>query len=139
MRCLARNPDYRPSSAAELARELAAASPEPPTVPLPPTSGVRATDIATAPLGAPPPPAPAATAIRPRRARRDFALPRRGFLAVVLLGVLVAVVVAFAVWSGGEEPEPAQDQPTTVEPVPQVGDPGEQARNLADWLRENSR
>src|SRR5919106_3382290 len=79
MKCLARNPDYRPESAAALARELAAASPEPPTVPLPPSSGVRATEIATAPLGAPPPPAPAATAIRPRRARRDFALPRRGF------------------------------------------------------------
>jgi eukaryotic-like serine/threonine-protein kinase len=139
MRCLARNPDYRPSSAAELARELAAASPEPPTVPLPRTSGVRATDIATAPLGAPPSPAPAATAARPRRARRDFALPRRGFLALVLVGALVAAVVAFAVWSGGGEPEPAQDQPPTVEPVPQAGDPGEQARNLADWLRENSR
>ncbi|HZB85456.1 MAG TPA: serine/threonine-protein kinase [Gaiellaceae bacterium] len=138
MRCLARNPDYRPSSAAELARELAAASPEPPTVALPRTSGVRATEVATAPLGTPPP-APTTTADRPRRARRDFALPRRGFLALVLVGVLVAAVVAFAVWPSGGEPEPAQDQPPTVEPVPQAGDPGEQARNLADWLRENSR
>ncbi|MGH3092705.1 MAG: serine/threonine-protein kinase, partial [Gaiellaceae bacterium] len=139
MRCLARNPDYRPSSAAELARELAAASPEPPTVPLPRTSGVRATDIATAPLGAPQPAAPAATATRPRRARRDFALPRRGVLAAVLVAILVAVVVAFAVWSDGEGSDPAQEQGPTVEPVPQAGDPGDQARNLADWLRENSR
>ncbi len=139
MRCLARNPDYRPASAAELARELAAASPEPPTVPLPRTSGVRATDIATVPLDASTPPLPAVTAGRPRRARRDFALPGRGVLAAVLLGVLVAVGVALAVWSGGDGSEPEQEQRPTVEPVPQSGDAGDQARNLADWLRENSR
>ncbi|MGH3062446.1 MAG: protein kinase domain-containing protein, partial [Gaiellaceae bacterium] len=50
MKCLARNPDYRPASAAALAHELAAASPEPPTVPLPPPSGVRATEVDTVPL-----------------------------------------------------------------------------------------
>src|SRR5918996_2433309 len=138
MRCLARNPEYRPASAAELARELAAASPEPPTVALPRTSGVRATEVATAPLGTPPP-APTTTADRPRRARRDFALPRRGYLALVLVGVLIAAAVAFAVWPSGGEPEPAQDQPRTVEPVPQAGGPGEHARNLADWLREHRR
>ncbi|MGH2997479.1 MAG: protein kinase domain-containing protein, partial [Gaiellaceae bacterium] len=42
MRTLARLPEYRPASAAELAQELAAASPEPPTQPLPALSGVRA-------------------------------------------------------------------------------------------------
>jgi eukaryotic-like serine/threonine-protein kinase len=141
MRCLARNPDYRPASAAELARELAAASPEPPTVPLPPASGVRATDIATAPLNAPTPPHPAATAARPAPPRRDFALPGRGVLAAALVGVLVAValVVALAVWAGGNGAEPTPERRPAVEPVPQVNDPGDQARNLADWLRENSR
>ncbi|HYY77345.1 MAG TPA: protein kinase [Gaiellaceae bacterium] len=139
MRCLARNPDYRPASAAELARELAAASPEPPTVPLPRTSGVRATDVATAPLRASTPLPPAAAAVRARRERRDFALPTRGVLAAVLVAILVAVVVGFALWSDGDGSEPAREQRPTVEPVPQAGDPGDQARNLADWLRENSR
>lgn len=41
MRSLARNPDYRPSSAAELARELASREDEPPTVPLNPPKRAR--------------------------------------------------------------------------------------------------
>jgi serine/threonine protein kinase len=71
MRCLARNPEYRPASAAELARDLAAASPEPPTVDLPQASGVRATEIATVPLAEPRAPGP-------RRARRRLCGARRG-------------------------------------------------------------
>jgi eukaryotic-like serine/threonine-protein kinase len=138
MRCLARNPEYRPASAAELARELAAASPEPPTVALPHATGVRATDIATVPLSAGPPWAPAPTAARAPHARRSSPLPRRGLLAAVVLGVLVAAVVAFALTSGGESGDPAGEGEPAVEPVRQVEDPAEQARSLADWLRENS-
>ncbi|HEX2045217.1 MAG TPA: protein kinase [Gaiellaceae bacterium] len=137
MRCLARNPDYRPASAAELARDLAAASPEPPTVPLPPATGVRATEIATVPLRAqsmPGPPAPA-PASAPRRRR---APSRRGLVAALaVLTAMAAGVIGFALASGDEEP-PARNPARAPQPVPQVEDPGEQARNLADWLREHS-
>jgi serine/threonine-protein kinase len=138
MRCLARNPAYRPASAAELARDLAAASPEPPTVPLPPASGVRATEIATAPLRGQTTSRTSPTAARRAPARRDFALPRRWLLAALaVLAVLAALVVAFALSSGGGESEPPRQAPT-VEPVPPVDDPAGQARSLADWLREHS-
>lgn len=134
MRCLARNPDYRPSSAADLARELAAASPEPPTVPLPTASGVRATEVTTRPLVAPRRP-PATT---PPVRRRDFAHPRRAtWVLLGALAVLVGVVVGLAVagdGNGGGAPE----QPAQVEGVPAAQDPAQQARNLAEWLREHS-
>ena len=144
MRCLARNPDYRPRSAAELARDLAAASPDPPTVPLPADLGVEATDVATVPLTA------STRDLEPRAprraaARRHVGLRGRRIWAVVAAGaILLAVVIGIAVaGSGGDgEPggQPAQDpqQPARVEPVAPSSDPGEQARNLADWLRDHA-
>ena len=134
MRCLARNPDYRPASAAELARELATASPEPPTIPPPPTTGVRATDIATIPLHPPTPSDPAPTSPR----RRDFRLPGRALLAAVATTALVAAVAAFVLSSDGDGAQPEPEQAPTLEPVPQADDPGDQARSLAAWLRENA-
>lgn len=137
MHCLARNPEYRPASAAELARELAAGSPEPPTEALPPPSGVRATDVATVPLNQ----APAtATRAQARVPRRDFALPRGAtWLAFAAIAALVVVVLLLALSSGndGGTEEPA-DTPA-VEPVPRADDPSQQARNLAEWLREHAR
>jgi hypothetical protein len=55
MRCLALRPEYRPASAAALARELAASIDEPVTVPLPAATGLGATEVlpttaATTPL-----------------------------------------------------------------------------------------
>jgi serine/threonine-protein kinase len=137
MRCLARNPDYRPSSAAELARELAAASPDPPTVPLPPDRGVEATGVATVPLRQEEP------GPRVTQARRGFLLrPRTLWALVAALAVVAAVVIGIAVagsaGDGGPEPQPAGESPARVEPVPQSADPAEQARNLAGWLREHS-
>jgi serine/threonine protein kinase len=127
MRCLARNPDYRPASAAELAQELARSSPEPPTQPLPVSTGVRATQVATAPL------------TRPRRtvARRTFALPR-GAGWVALVAILAAVAIGIAVAAGGDGETDRPPPPGEIEPVPQADDPGQKARNLAEWLRENS-
>jgi eukaryotic-like serine/threonine-protein kinase len=134
MRCLARNPTYRPASAAELARDLAAASPEPPTETVPEPTGVRAadvvrpTDAATAPL---------------RRQRPERRAPSFGpwlWLTVAAAAALVILAVALATLDGGgseeQQPAPAREEPASeVEPT---NDPGERARNLAEWLRDNA-
>jgi serine/threonine-protein kinase len=137
MHCLARNPEYRPASAAALAQELAAGSPEPPTEALPTPSGVRATDVATVPLSQ----APSTAPLPARRVRRrDFALPRSvPWLAFAAVAALVVVVLALALSSGdgGTADEPAQTP--AVEPVPPADNPSERARSLADWLRDQSR
>ena len=134
MKCLARNPDYRPASAAALAHELAAASPEPPTVPLPPTSGVRATDVATAPL-----PRPEAS---PPGRRRPAGRSRKAAAAVAFVALgLAAAVAGFWAAGRGEDPDPVparQSERPRVEPVPAADDPGAQARNLSAWLRDRA-
>jgi serine/threonine protein kinase len=137
MHCLARRPDYRPASAAALAQELAAGSPEPPTEALPRPSGVRATDVETVPLTQSPSTAPLP---RTRMPRRDFALPRTAtWLAFAVVAALVFVVLLLALSSGdgggGEEPA----EPVVVEPVPPADNPADQARNLAEWLRQHAR
>jgi len=135
MHALARNPSYRPASAAALAQELAAASPEPPTQVLPRPAGVNATEVVaeptrvrTTPLAPPP--------------RRDFVFPRgRGLwlaLAVIAVIILIAVTIGLAVRSsGGGGPVPSGTP--TVAPVPAASNPTDQARNFAQWLRDNSR
>ena len=129
MRCLARNPEYRPASAAELARDLATAAPEPPTQPLPRTSGVRATDVPTRPL----------TRAEVRPARRTFALPggRRLWLGLGVVLALVAIIAVLAAGRGDGDP-PAPETPAGVQPVQSADTPAERARNLADWLRDHS-
>jgi serine/threonine-protein kinase len=113
MSCLARNPDYRPVSAAELARALAAASPEPPTEPLPTTT------------------VPAETAPVPAtRARRGWL-----WVAVAALVVLTAVAVAVAVVGGGSSGKPSP----RIEPVARGSTPADEARNLSAWLHRYSR
>jgi serine/threonine protein kinase len=107
MRCLARNPAYRPSSAAELAAQLRTADP----------SGT--TTAVTEPL-------PARTPSRRR--------PRLWIGAgVAALSAVVIGLAALAV--ADDDPPPAPP----VEPVPRGDSAAEQARNLAAWLRENSR
>ncbi|HEV3408484.1 MAG TPA: protein kinase [Gaiellaceae bacterium] len=134
MRCLARNPSYRPSSAAELARDLAAASPEPPTEAVPAPSGVRATDVvrptqaATAPLR------------RPRAGRKAPSFGPWLWLTAAAAVALVVLAVALATL-GGDGGEETQRPPARAEPVAEVEpteDPGQRARNLAEWLRENA-
>jgi eukaryotic-like serine/threonine-protein kinase len=138
MRCLARGLEHRPASAAELAKELATGSPEPPTEPLPRPSGVRASDVETVPLAEA---APTAPLRRARAPHRRFTLPSRAtWLVFAIVAALVVVALAFALASGdgngGAEQSP---QTTAVEPVPSADDDAEQARNLAEWLRDNSR
>jgi len=129
MRCLARNPAYRPPSAAALARELAAAGPEAATRPLPRPTGVRASEVRTLPLRLPP-------------GRRTAGKPfdRRllsGLIAALL--VVAAIAIAVAARSGGDGGSSGgTSAPTRIEPVPQSGDPAVDARSLAEWLRSNS-
>jgi eukaryotic-like serine/threonine-protein kinase len=136
MHALARNPEYRPESAAEFAEELAAASPEPPTRPLPKPTGVEAAAIAT-------PSTDVKTEVVSQPARRDFALPRgRGFW--IALGTVVAaigLVIGFTIGNlGGDSSSSTPPQPSgAVAPVQEAPDFATRARNLADWLRENSR
>jgi serine/threonine-protein kinase len=130
MRSLARNPEYRPPSAAALGQELAGETTDDVTRPLPQASGVRASDVRTEPLRRP-----------VRTDRKGPAFDRRivvvGALVVVL--VVAAIVIGVAGRSAGNDngssdnPAPAQ-----VEPPQQTGDPSTDAQNLADWLRANS-
>ena len=109
MRCLARNPAYRPGSAAELARTLAAADPS-----------ARETEV-TEPLPQP----------RSPRTRR---LPL-AWIAGAVAALTAAVIGLAAVATADDDPPPA---PPRVEPVPRGDTAAEQARNLATWLRKNS-
>ncbi|MGB2953175.1 MAG: protein kinase [Gaiellaceae bacterium] len=121
MRCLARNPSYRPRSAAELARELAAGSPDPPTQPLPSSSGVEATTVTRPP--------------------RTISVSRREWFwlgiaaAVVLIAVLIGVGIAAT--RGGSKAAPSRSAGVTG--IPRGSNPAAEARNLRDWLRARSR
>jgi serine/threonine-protein kinase len=110
MRSLARNPDYRPSSAAELARELAPESDEPPTVPL---EAPRRAEV-------------------PSRRRLGLALAAVLVVAAILLGIALSTR-----GSGGKPP--ARTQPPAVQPIARGATAQQQARNLSAWLRLYSR
>jgi serine/threonine-protein kinase len=133
MRCLARNPDYRPPSAAAIAEELQAATPEDATRPLPQASGVRASEVRTVPLQRP-------TASAPRRRGAGPPLGRGGLLAVVAALLVIAAIVIVVTANTGKDDGSAggNPAPSRVEPVPQSGDPANDARDLSDWLRSNS-
>jgi serine/threonine protein kinase len=134
MHALARNPDYRPESAAALAEELVIASPDPPTRPLPQPSRVDATEV----LGSP---TQVQTKPIQRAPRRGLPLPRgrRWWLLLAAVAAAVAIAIGIAVGSGGNGgTQPSPGNPA-VEPVPPASDAATKARNLAVWLREHSR
>jgi hypothetical protein len=129
MHALARNPEFRPDSAAAFAAELASALPELATRPLPRASGVRATEVrasaATVPL---------------RRVRSNWGRllgrsRRRPVWLAAAAAVFVALVaaVAVALSTGGSPPAhkspaaPAKEQTAVA-----------QARELSRWLRQNA-
>jgi eukaryotic-like serine/threonine-protein kinase len=108
-RCLLPDPDDRPASAAEVVRLLDARD-EDATVVIPRAA--------------------------PRRRRRRGS--RTPLLAVVA-GVLLLALAALGLGLGlRDDPKPPA-APARVQPIPDGATPSEDARGLADWLREHSR
>ena len=135
MHALARNPEYRPESAAALAEELAVASPDPPTRPLPSATGTQATEVLSAPGPT------EVRSVHPRRRRvRSIPRGRRLWLSLAGIAAIVSLVLGLALGTNGDGStrQPAQNTPT-MQPVPPASDAAGTARNLADWIRENSR
>jgi eukaryotic-like serine/threonine-protein kinase len=122
LRCLAVDPEERPRSAAALAHELAQASPEPPTQPLPAADGTEATEV----MSTPP-------------AGRSVHVSYRQLLVAAVLG-LVALLggLAFGLTRDGDDPEPTPAEPARVDVLPRGDTPSESARLLAEWLRERA-
>jgi eukaryotic-like serine/threonine-protein kinase len=111
LRCLSPEPSARPSSATELAQELAGFAPDAATVPFP---------AAARPV----------TTARSRRPLWPLAA------AAVALAVIAGGILLAARDGGGSNP--ASQNPPAVQPVPPGSTPAERARNLADWIRDNS-
>lgn len=108
-RSLRPDPEDRPSSAAEFARLLDDGGGEDATVVI------------------------SRAAPRRRRRRRPIS-PLPVIAAVVLLLALAAIGLALAT-----RDDPGQaDTPAQVQPIPDGATPSEDARGLADWLRENA-
>ena len=118
MRCLARDPRFRPSSAAELADELAE---EPATTELP---------------------LPAAPTM-PLPARVSRGIPRQSaWLWISLAAAFGAVVLALGLAGiGGGGSSSSSRRPTVlrVQPIAPGATPADEARNLSGWLRAHSR
>lgn len=129
MRCLARMPEYRPSSALALAEALASTMPELPTRPLDRRDGHEAASRTARTL--------ATVASLPRR-RRAGVWPSvdRRVAAAGAAAIVIALVGLGAIVGRGDSgsPPPPPDQPATTEKAPL-----EQARDLSAWLRAHSR
>jgi serine/threonine-protein kinase len=110
MRCLARNPAYRPASAAEVGA-LLAGGPEAPTVPLGGRSEARTQALR-------PPPVP------PFRRRR-----LRGPIVAAAIALLAVVALLFVLASARGPARPAAPPPD------RPNQPAQQAKDLASWLR----
>lgn len=120
MRCLAREPRFRPASASEVARAL-----EPRSV-----SESSPTVVAET---------------RPLPARRSRSIPgRSAWLWIGAAAVVAAIAAAIGLAKIGgstSSSPPQQTQPVApnVAPVPPGATPADEARNIAAWLRSNSR
>lgn len=118
MRCLARDPRFRPVSAAELGHEVAAA-----------------TEVPTE--------AQLATAItEPLRSRTYRSLPGAGSWLLIAAATAVALlaVILGLLRLGGDDSSPREPaRRVQVGPPVRGATPAAEARNLSLWLRENSR
>jgi eukaryotic-like serine/threonine-protein kinase len=118
MRCLAREPRFRPPSAAALAAELA-----------------HTTDVPTEPL--------LATAVtEPLQTTRTFrSVPGAGgalWIGVAAVAALIAVVLGLLELGGTDEPSSEPPRVARVEPPARGATPAEQARHLSAWLRQHA-
>jgi eukaryotic-like serine/threonine-protein kinase len=117
MRSLAREPRFRPGSAAEVAHELASTTEVP-------TEALLVTAIT-----------------EPFRSRRYQSLPGAGswmlIAAASTVALLAVVLGVLQIGGGSSSPEP----PRRVQVVPPArgATPAAEARNLSDWLRRHSR
>ena len=109
LRCLAPEPAARPSSAGLLARELGQDA-----------GAEQETVIA-----------------RPQMTRARSRL-RPGRIAAAAAALLILVAAVVTVTRDDDSPEPSNGGAPVVQPVPEGSTPEERARNLADWIRENS-
>jgi serine/threonine-protein kinase len=111
MRCLARDPRFRPGSAAELSQELAGSLDRP-----------------TAPM----------TTSRPEPSTRT-AVKRRWLLLAGAIAVAVAAGIVFGVarLTGGAQTS-APPRPRPVAPPARGATPQQEAQNLSAWLREHA-
>jgi serine/threonine-protein kinase len=119
MRCLAREPRFRPSSAAELAQELASAA-----------------ELPTEPLLA----ADAAESLAPRTYRRS--VPGSGswlWIAAAAGVALIAVVLGLLRLGDDDGGSSAPPVPVRIAPPARGATPAAEARNLSAWLRQHSR
>jgi serine/threonine-protein kinase len=109
MRCLARNPDYRPATAAELGASLRT-EPTAFTVRIEPESMPHTRTFKRPPFGL------RATAI------------------VVALAIVLVITAATMSLTGGD----GGGEPTVVQPVPAANDAAGRARNLEEWIRDHT-
>ena len=110
MRCLAREPRFRPASAAEVARAL-----EPPN-------------------------ATAVAETRPLPARTSRRSPWLWIAAAAVVAATAAVIGLAQIGGSSSPPsKPTQPVAPKVGPVPRGATPADEARNLAAWLRSHSR
>ena len=136
MRALARDPRYRQESAAELAEELGGDAR---------TGALLGHTDATVPLRSGAQTSAETVALRRGRADEAYrpagAARRRLWPVLALLALVLVAALALALAStGGDDgnAEQVDERAPRVEPVPRAEDPAEQARNLADWIREHS-
>jgi len=136
MRCLARIPEYRPSSAGALAADLTGTSGELPTVALGLDDGAEAPTRVAAAGGtrvAPASETTASTSTAPETMVRSVA--RRPRAAALVIGA-VAVALAVGAWVVfGDDSDSGSSTPP---PAPVERSPAERAEDLSAWLRENS-
>jgi eukaryotic-like serine/threonine-protein kinase len=110
LRCLSAEPSARPPSAAALAQELAAFTPDAATVQFPATT----------------------TPVRRARSRR------RAWPFAVAAAALAAIIGIVLAARDGDGSNPPSQNPPAVQPVPPGSTPSERAQNLADWIRDHS-